>query len=68
MRPSCRWLRRSRVGLASASVLYVVVGRMMVVVLLCFRSAELRELEIVVLRHEIAVLRRHVSRPAPNRA
>jgi len=30
-------------------------------VLLCFRSSEYKELEIVVLQHEIAVLRRQVS-------
>jgi putative transposase len=47
-----------------ASVLYVLVGRVMALVLLCFRSSDFKELEIVVLRHEIAVLRRQVSRPA----
>src|ERR1035437_7595471 len=36
----------------------------MALVLLCFRSSEFKELEIVVLRHELAVLRRQVSRPA----
>lgn len=47
-----------------ASLLYVLVGRLMALVLLCFRSTEYRDLEIVVLRHEVAVLRRQVSRPA----
>jgi len=47
-----------------ASLLYVLLGRLMALVLLCFRSSEFKELEIVVLRHEIAVLRRQVSRPA----
>jgi putative transposase len=47
-----------------ASLLYVLVGRLMALVLLCFRSSEFKELEIVVLRHEVAVLRRQVSRPA----
>jgi len=47
-----------------ASLLYVLLGRLMALVLLCFRSSEQEELEIVVLRHEIAVLRRQVSRPA----
>jgi hypothetical protein len=42
----------------------VLLGRVMALVLLCFRSSEFKELEIVVLRHEIAVLRRQVSRPA----
>jgi len=47
-----------------ASLLYVLLGRVMALVLLCFRSSEFKELEIVVLRHEIAVLRRRISRPA----
>ena len=47
-----------------ASFLYVMSGRVMALVLLCFRSSDSKELEIVVLRHELAVLRRQVSRPA----
>ena len=48
-----------RGGLVLASWLYVLVGRlMMMLVLVCFRSSEGKELEIVVLRHEVAVLRR----------
>jgi transposase InsO family protein len=35
----------------------------MALVVLCFRSSEYKELEIVVLRHELAVLRRQASRP-----
>jgi putative transposase len=46
------------------SFLYVVCGRVMALVLLRFRSSDFKELEIVVLRHELAVLRRQVSRPA----
>ena len=46
-----------------ASSLYVTFGRVMALVLLRFRSSDCKELEIVVLRHELAVLRRQVSRP-----
>ena len=38
------------------SFLYVMFGRVMALVLLCFRSSEFKELEIAVLRHEVAVL------------
>jgi hypothetical protein len=44
------------------SFVYLMVGRVMTLVLLCFRSSDFKELEIVVLRHELAVLRRQVSR------
>lgn len=50
------------------SFLYAILGRVMALVLLCFRSQDFKELEIVVLRHELAVLRRQVSRPAPGPA
>jgi hypothetical protein len=46
------------------SLLYVVCGRAMALVLLCCRSSEYKELEIVVLRREVGVLRRQLSRPA----
>jgi len=47
-----------------ASLLYVIMRRLMALVFLCFRSSDFKELEIVVLRHELAVLRRQASRPA----
>jgi putative transposase len=50
--------------LVLASLLYVMLGRVMALVLLCFRSSEYKGLEIVVLRHELAVLCRQMSRPA----
>jgi hypothetical protein len=37
------------------SLVYVLLRRLMKLVLLCFRSSEYKELEIVVLRHEIAL-------------
>ena len=44
------------------SVCYVALQRVLQFVALAFRSREFKELEIVVLRHELAVLRRQVDR------
>jgi putative transposase len=46
------------------SVCYVAVLRVLQLIFLLFRSAECKELEIVVLRHELTVLRRQALRPA----
>src|SRR6059058_3676491 len=43
--------------------LYVVARRVLELALLRFRSRGYQELEIVVLRHELAILRRQVTRP-----
>jgi transposase InsO family protein len=46
------------------SLCYVVLGRVLQLALLCVRSNDFKELEIVVLRHELAILRRRTGRPA----
>ena len=42
---------------------YLMVQRLLQLAALRFRSDEFKELEIVVLRHELAVLRRQLGRP-----
>ena len=46
-----------------AWLLCVVCGRVMALVLLCCRWCEYKELEIVVLRHEVGVLRQPGALP-----
>ena len=45
------------------SILYVLARRVLALAALRFRSDRCKDLEIVVLRHELAVLRRQVARP-----
>ena len=45
------------------SVVYVALHRILQLVSLLFRSADSKELEIVVLCHELAILRRQIHQP-----
>jgi putative transposase len=45
------------------SYVYLALGRVFELVMLCCRSAEAKEIEILVLRHELTVLRRQHPRP-----
>jgi putative transposase len=44
-------------------LVYTALVRLFQLCLLCFRSADSREVEIIVLRHEVTILRRPVRRP-----
>jgi len=46
------------------SLCYVVLRRVLQLAALRFRSTDFKDLEIVVLRHELAILRRRTRRPA----
>ena len=45
------------------SFVYLVACRLFALIVLCFRSSGSKELEIVVLRHELSILRRQSKRP-----
>jgi len=45
------------------SFLYLALRRLLELMVLCWRSAEAKEVEILVLRHQLAVLRRQQPRP-----
>jgi hypothetical protein len=49
--------------LVLVSLVYLALRFVLQLVLLNFRSEEFKELEIVVLRHELAVVRRQIARP-----
>jgi len=59
MVPSTPWAE----ALVLISLGYLALRRVFQLVLLRFRSSTFKELEIVVLRHELAVLRRRIGRP-----
>jgi hypothetical protein len=45
------------------SFVYLTLGRVLELIVLCCRSAKAKEIEILVLRHELSVLRRQHPRP-----
>ena len=45
------------------SFVYLALRRLLELMVLCWRSAEAKEVEILVLRHQLAVLRRQQPRP-----
>jgi hypothetical protein len=59
---ACSALRTERTPLF-ASLVYVALRRVLALGLLGVRSSDFKELEIVVLRHELEILRRQTGRP-----
>ena len=47
------------------SFVYLALRRVLELVLLCFRSAQAKEIEILVLRHELAVPHRSLAHATP---
>lgn len=47
-----------------ASLFYLLLRRVLSLVLFRFRTEYSKDLEIVILRHELSILRRQVARPA----
>ena len=45
------------------SLVYLLVGRAFALIVLCGRGEASKDVELLVLRHEVAVLRRQISRP-----
>jgi putative transposase len=50
------------------SLVYVLAGRLLELMVLRARSEASKDVEILVLRHEVSVLRRQVARPRPRPA
>ena len=55
--------RPSSESIVVRSFVYLALKRMIELVLLCFRSSDAKEVEILVLRHELDILRRQQPRP-----
>src|SRR5687768_12292904 len=68
---NCRLVRRMRTyltagGFVFVSLCYLVLRWLLQFVAFRVRSHEWKELEIIVLRHELAILRRRTRRPGDN--
>jgi hypothetical protein len=53
----------TRIVIVFFSLIYVVTGRMLALLLLRRRGQASKDVELVLLRHEVAVLRRQTPRP-----